>query len=134
MARFFLRFQLFSKKMLKMTISTSVWGAQHPSAGENIQHTQDVQKLHRNRWIYPCCFVNRIPGNWALFKASLQRPHYRAQDWGSKKPVIKSLYSDVPFIDFYGRWKLWITLRDWRGNKKLIEFFRGALMFRHMFN
>ena len=24
--------------MLKMTISTSVWGAQHPNAGQNIQH------------------------------------------------------------------------------------------------
>ena len=32
-------FQLFSKKMLKMTILTSVWGAQHRNAGRNIQHT-----------------------------------------------------------------------------------------------
>ena len=25
--------------MLKMTFSSSVWGAQHPNAGQNIQHT-----------------------------------------------------------------------------------------------
>ena len=28
----------FAAKMLKMTISTSVWSAQHPKAGRNIQH------------------------------------------------------------------------------------------------
>ena len=32
----FLRF--FAAKMLKMTILTSVWHAQHPNAGQNIQH------------------------------------------------------------------------------------------------
>ena len=29
---------LFPEKMLKMTISTSGWSAQHPNAGQNIQH------------------------------------------------------------------------------------------------
>ena len=32
-------FLLFSTKTLKMTISTSVWSAQHPNAGRNIQQT-----------------------------------------------------------------------------------------------
>ena len=31
--------KLLSKKTLKMTISTSIWGAQNPNAGRNIQHT-----------------------------------------------------------------------------------------------
>ena len=31
-------FSFLAKKMLKMTISTRVWGAQQPSAGQNIQH------------------------------------------------------------------------------------------------
>ena len=26
--------------MLKMTISTSIWSAQHPNAGQNIQHIE----------------------------------------------------------------------------------------------
>ena len=37
----FLRFSAFKHstwKMLKRTISTSFWGAQHPNAGQNIQH------------------------------------------------------------------------------------------------
>ena len=29
----------FADKMQKMTISTSVWSAQHPNTGQNIQHT-----------------------------------------------------------------------------------------------
>ena len=33
-------FSFLAQKMLKMTISTSVWGAQHPSAGRNIQHSK----------------------------------------------------------------------------------------------
>ena len=32
-------FRFFAAKTLKMTISTSVWSAQHPNAGQNIQHT-----------------------------------------------------------------------------------------------
>ena len=31
--------KLFCIKMLKMTIQTRVWGAQHPNSGQNIQHT-----------------------------------------------------------------------------------------------
>ena len=31
-------FTFFAQKMLKMTILTSVWCAQHPKAGQNIQH------------------------------------------------------------------------------------------------
>ena len=30
-------FKFFAEKMLKMTISTSVWNGQHPNAGRNIQ-------------------------------------------------------------------------------------------------
>ena len=30
-------FSFLAQKMLKMTISTSVWGVQHPNAGRNIQ-------------------------------------------------------------------------------------------------
>ena len=31
--------KLLSEKTLKMTITTSIWGAQNPNAGRNIQHT-----------------------------------------------------------------------------------------------
>ena len=31
-------FNFLAQKMLNMTISTSNWGAQHPNAGQNIQH------------------------------------------------------------------------------------------------
>ena len=41
-------------KTLKMTFSTSVWSAQHPIAGRNIQH------------------VAYIEGNWLLSKTSLR--------------------------------------------------------------
>ena len=30
-------FSFFAEKTLKITISASVWGAQHPNAGQNIQ-------------------------------------------------------------------------------------------------
>ena len=46
----FLRF--FAAKTLKMSISTSVWSAQHPNAGRSIQHMANeligvkTQKLH----------------------------------------------------------------------------------------
>ena len=33
-------FRFFAQKMLKMTISTILWNAQHPNAGQNIQHMQ----------------------------------------------------------------------------------------------
>ena len=32
-------FRFFAAKTLKMVISTSVWSAWHPNAGQNIQHT-----------------------------------------------------------------------------------------------
>ena len=38
----FLLFSFLPLKTLKMTISTSIWGAQHPNAGRNIQ--QQVSK------------------------------------------------------------------------------------------
>ena len=31
--------------MLKIKISTSVWSAQHPNAGQNIQHLEHLIKL-----------------------------------------------------------------------------------------
>ena len=36
-ANFLLFLSFFAEKMLRMTISTSVWTAQHPNAGRNIQ-------------------------------------------------------------------------------------------------
>ena len=36
-ANFVLSFRFLTQKMLKMTISTSVWSAHHPNAGQNIQ-------------------------------------------------------------------------------------------------
>ena len=36
-ANFFAFLSFFAEKMLKMTISTIVWGAQHLNAGQNIQ-------------------------------------------------------------------------------------------------
>ena len=38
-ANFMLFLMFFAQKMLKMTISISVWCAQHPNAGRNIQQT-----------------------------------------------------------------------------------------------
>ena len=38
---FFSFFHFFSKKMLKMTILTSIWGVQHSKPGQNIQHPRD---------------------------------------------------------------------------------------------
>ena len=35
--KFSANFLLFCRKTLKMTISTSIWGAQHPNAGRNLQ-------------------------------------------------------------------------------------------------
>ena len=35
--KFLAFFSFFAEKTLKMTISTSVWSAQHPNAGRNIQ-------------------------------------------------------------------------------------------------
>ena len=37
-------FRFFAAKMLKMTISSSVWSGQHPNAGPNIQQTKNVEK------------------------------------------------------------------------------------------
>ena len=37
--KFSANFLLFCRKTLKMTISTSIWGAQHPNPGQNKQHT-----------------------------------------------------------------------------------------------
>ena len=40
----FLRFFSFlAQKMLKITITTSIWGAQHPNAVRNIQHSINKQ-------------------------------------------------------------------------------------------
>ena len=33
-------FSFLAQKMLKLTISTSVWGAKHPNTGQNIQHME----------------------------------------------------------------------------------------------
>ena len=42
----FLRFPSFiAQKALKMTISTSIWGAQHPSAGRNIQQSNSKKRI-----------------------------------------------------------------------------------------
>ena len=38
-------FSFFAAKTLKMTISTSVWIAQHPSAGQNMQHLLIIKHL-----------------------------------------------------------------------------------------
>ena len=40
---FFAFFMLFSPKTLKIIIMTSIWGAQHPKAGRNIQHSFDLR-------------------------------------------------------------------------------------------
>ena len=62
--------------MLKITISTSIWGGQHPNAGQNIQHTRlFVCMLHDARGvllppmtllfnnIYQTC---KIPEQWKV--------------------------------------------------------------------
>ena len=45
-----------AQKMLKMTVSTSVWSAQHPIAGRNIQQWRVVnvlfQELHAAKFIF----------------------------------------------------------------------------------
>ena len=46
----FLRFLSFSvQKMLKITISTSVWGAQHPNTGHNIQQRERKKARQEER-------------------------------------------------------------------------------------
>ena len=40
--KFLAFFRFFAAKTLKITISTSVWRAQHPNAGRNIQHATIV--------------------------------------------------------------------------------------------
>ena len=45
---FIMFFQLLAQKMLKMTISTSVWGVQHPNAGRNIQQTYKTKQPRSN--------------------------------------------------------------------------------------
>ena len=53
----FLAFLIFfAEKMLKMTISTSIWGAQHPNSGRNIQQATGGQS----------CFLRQLI-NWATF-------------------------------------------------------------------
>ena len=47
--KFLAFFSFFAQKMLKMTISTSIWCAQHPKAGQNKQQLSD--SLH-NFWMY----------------------------------------------------------------------------------
>ena len=44
-ANFLLFFSFLPLKMLKMTISTSVWQGQHPKAGQNIQHLGPAHKF-----------------------------------------------------------------------------------------
>ena len=44
----FIFFNSLPLKTLKMKISTSVWGAQHPNAGQNIQHWTTLDKLDLN--------------------------------------------------------------------------------------
>ena len=46
----------FSAKTLKMTISTSVWGVQHPNAGRNIQH------LFVKKFIFDETLANCVAG------------------------------------------------------------------------
>ena len=49
---FFATFQLLSSKMLKMTILTSIWGAHHPNAGQNIQQVGVLcSKKTRKKWL-----------------------------------------------------------------------------------
>ena len=47
----FVLFSFFVAKMQKMTISTSVWSAQHPTAGQNIQHVKHWCRIRFD--IYP---------------------------------------------------------------------------------
>ena len=45
-------FCFFAEKMLKMTISTSIWSAQHLNAGQNIQHPeQQIVQNHSGKLI-----------------------------------------------------------------------------------
>ena len=39
-------------KMLKNNISTSVWSAQHPNTGQNLQHLQTVDIFFQNEMAY----------------------------------------------------------------------------------
>ena len=43
-------FSILEQKMLKMTITTSVWGAQHQNASRNIQHSINKQYI-QPRWL-----------------------------------------------------------------------------------
>ena len=40
--QFFTFFSFLAQKILKITIMTSVWGAQHPNAGQNIQQSEVI--------------------------------------------------------------------------------------------
>ena len=51
---FYVFFQLFSTKNSEMTISTSVWGAQHPKAGQNIQHLEVEDSFFA---LFFCCHI-----------------------------------------------------------------------------
>ena len=54
--KFLAFFWVFAAKMLKMTISTSVWSAQHPNAGRNIQQLKsNVQQMNVNFKVQSIC-------------------------------------------------------------------------------
>ena len=44
-ANFLLFFSFLAQKMLKMTIMTSIWSAQHPNIGRNIQQVYYLRKV-----------------------------------------------------------------------------------------
>ena len=68
----FLRF--FAQKMLKMTISTSVWSAQHPNAGQNLQQPPLPRSLDLGCPLYSS---GRVPPS-TLFWRYGKRPFRRS--------------------------------------------------------
>ena len=62
--KFLAFFSFFAEKTLKMTISTSVWSAQHPNAGQNIQQPRQGVVIDRE---WPSAILTEIFDNvWTL--------------------------------------------------------------------
>ena len=64
---FFFIFQLFGVNKLKKHISTSIWSAEHPNAGGNIQQLRVLQVRGH------CWFYNSVFDSWSHF--TTRRPH-----------------------------------------------------------
>ena len=100
----------FNQKTLKMTISTRVWGTQHPNAGQNMQHL-GFTHVHSNSKL-----IN------FLFSLKNSRPY---QDSNLGQPMYQADMLPTE-LSWLGSFRMVYLILD-------LNFFWSPLVRRHLF-